>query len=96
MGGMKAILVLDGMPCACAECPLCVHAKFDYYFDEHICTANGQEILDEREVHRMCPLKEMPSEKDVDYSKEFDYQDGYYAEGWNACVEYLEGDEEEE
>lgn len=63
---MKAILVLDGMPCACAECPLCVHAKFDYYFDEHICTANGQEILDEREVHRKCPLKEMPDKMSVE------------------------------
>ena len=84
---MKAILVLDKMPCACAECPLCVHAKFDYYFDEHICTANGQEILDTREVHRMCPLKEMPKYKstmDVD-----EYLMGK-RQGWNDCLEEIE------
>ena len=57
---MKAILILDEMPCACVECPLCVHAKFDYYFDKIICIANGDKILDTSEVHRMCPLREIP------------------------------------
>ena len=55
---MKAILVLD-KPSACEECPLHTHVKFDYYYDESICMATGNEILDTKEVHRMCPLKPM-------------------------------------
>ena len=86
---MKAILVLDEMPCACAECPLHTYAKFDYYFDEHICTANGQEILDTREVHRMCPLKEMPQKKRHGKDgREEDLVCGY-VNGWNDCLEEL-------
>ena len=90
---MKAILILDEMPGACAECPLCVHAKFDYYFDEHICTANGQEILDERYVHHMCPLKEMPEKRilpswqvnNTNYGEE-----PWFSDGWNACIEEID------
>ena len=84
---MKAILVLDEMPCACAECPLHTYAKFDYYFDEHICTANGQEILDTREVHRMCPLKEMPKYKSTVDVGGFDRGKAF---GWNECLEEIE------
>lgn len=35
-------------------------------------------------------IKPMPKEKEVDYSKAFDYADGYFAEGWNACLEEIE------
>lgn len=81
---MKAILVLDEMPCACVECPLCVHAKFDYYFDKTICMANGDKIQDTREVQRMCPIKPLPNKLQANW-----YGEGY-KEGFNACLEEIE------
>lgn len=49
-------------------------------------------LLVEAQVEHV-PLKQMPSKKEVDFSKVMDYADGYYAEGWNACLEEItEGD----
>lgn len=82
----RAILLLDEMPCACAECPLHTHVSFDYYYNESICMATGNEILNTKEVHRMCPLKEMPKKMAVEdrwHSEEF-------ARGWTACIEEIE------
>ena len=88
---MKAILVLDEMPCACVECPFCVHAKFDYYFDKTICIANGDKILDTSKAQRMCPLKEMPEKIKGKYTLTgIETIDSGYVNGWNACIEELE------
>ena len=80
---MKAILVLKEMPKECDECPLYDGAWGVY------CMATNNPVKAE-EKPSWCPIKPMPSKKDVDYSKEFDYQDGYYAEGWNDCLEEIE------
>ena len=77
---MKAILVID-MPATCWDCPC---------ESEYFCGAACKELfyVEDRKPD-WCPLKEMPLEMDVDYSKVCDYQDGYYAEGWNDCLEEI-------
>jgi len=83
---MKAVLVLDEMPCACAECPLHTHVSFDYYFDEHICMANGNKILYTKEVHRLCPLKKIPTLTD----EEREYIDESWVKGFDWVIEEIE------
>jgi hypothetical protein len=85
---MKAILVLDEMPCACAECPLHTHVEFDYYYDESICLATGNEILDTTIVNRMCPLKEMPNKMIPEMVIGNRYAEGI-VKGWNDCLEEI-------
>lgn len=90
---MKAVLVLDEMPVTCSVCPLLASVKFDYYYDESICTATGNAVLHTTEgVHRMCPLKEMPEERILPSSKVNNTNYGeepWFSDGWNACLEEL-------
>ena len=89
---MKAILVVD-MPNNCYDCQYCRFDARKYNFRG--CVLTDTEVQDGtidicKEVHRCCPLKPMLEQKEVDYSKELDYADGYFAEGWNACLEEIE------
>ncbi len=79
---MKAILVID-MPECCGKCP-CYHEGYGH------CSINFRFVDDEMQIPSWCPLKPMLERKEVDYSKELDYADGYFAEGWNACLEEIE------
>ena len=37
-------------------------------------------------------IKLIPQKKEVDYSKCLNYQDGFYAEGWNDCLDEIIGE----
>ena len=79
---VKAILVID-VPVLddgrhlCNECPIWNKERMFCEYDFNM-KAKG------------CPLKPMPEQKEVDYSKELDYADGYFAEGWNERLHRLE------
>lgn len=86
----KAILVIDNYPSECIECPFSKVYANNHLAETHcILTAttfwNG---VNERA--KDCPLKRMPERQEVDYSKVLDYSDGYFAEGWNACLDEIE------
>ena len=44
--------------------------------------------------HEECPWKPLPQKKEVDYSKVMGYADGFYSEGWNACLDEITGETE--
>ena len=87
----KAILLVE-MPSNCREC--------SFYDTEIIpsCWANmnfkGRTVIYDRTIRQhFCPLKPMPQKKQVVYSKTLDYQDGYFADGYNACIDEILGEE---
>ena len=90
----KAILILDEMPECCYDCGFC---KFNGgyrngYFGRD-CLLTGEEVQRDFDVtksrHQSCPLKPMPERK------EFDNQIPYEKGGWNDCIDYLTGDNDE-
>ncbi len=90
---MKAVLVME-MPESCEECPLCRHDTFEQLG----CSAQNHVInfiirMVGQKKPRWCPLrpmlKEIPSR---DGMVEDEYKDGY-RDGWNECVESIEGDD---
>ena len=74
---MKAILVID-MPTSCRECPC---------GDWNICSAmvktHTNKMSEQRED--WCPLKPMPSKKNLDFHPNI-----VYANGWNDCLKEIE------
>ena len=81
---MKAILVIDKP--TCEECPC-------YHEDRSVCQAGGL-------YGKPCPLRPMPMKK-ASLEKWFaeggtylyTYNPNDYDKGWNDCVEFLEGEE---
>lgn len=83
---MKAILTID-MPLSCHDCPL---------VSEYVCLADervGNVFEYESYCYPLCPLKEMP--KEMEYEDDWNDIDVSFRQGWNACVDYLEGDGDE-
>lgn len=80
---MKAILVID-MPNICYKCPC-------YDHEGGICQASDSW---ETDVLHGCPLKPLPSKKEIDNP------DGYYDlsqllyEGWNYCIDTITGEKD--
>lgn len=87
----KAILVMD-MPKSCNECML---QEYDTIF---CCCINDNEkekyvsFDSKNERHKLCPLKEVPEEIDLDDIDEYDDDQYNFAKGYNACIgEILNG-----
>lgn len=99
---MKAILTID-MPGTCYDCPLAMW-QFETLatsnkHEKHIfaCVLTHKAITSTKRS-RFCPLLPMPEKKTaekVSYLGGNPYRWEHlteYEEGWNACIEYLEGD----
>lgn len=89
----KAILVIDEMPKRCLDCPLI----WDEMNNDIVRCSNGRR-LDENEDYiykqkpSWCPLRPCPEKNTWDVT-----ENGYvteFAEGWNACLEEIEGETE--
>lgn len=83
---MKGVLVID-MPPTCWDCPVC---------SEGYCMADVSIENKDFETSRdaRCPLKEVPKRKGL-FTEMHEYDtDIHYEIGWNACVDYLEGDDD--
>ena len=104
MSAFKSILVID-TPTTCTSCPFYQEkTTFDEttkkYHTEFICWAMTdrwtQEEFDKsksefdygEDVHPDCPLKKTYEFKDKNYYNEHSEE---YVEGWNACLEEIEG-----
>ena len=77
---MKAILVID-MPSMCKECPLC--------YDDCICDIIG-DVTDDDSVDMRCPLRPLPEKMAVEYR----WFTEDYADGFNACLKDILGEQE--
>ena len=86
----KAILVID-MPEFCSLCMFCKRSKSDFYgFEEKRCYFTQHIIhYDTKPENRKCPLKSMP-EKSLTGKSDY-YQWGDWEDGWNACIDSLNG-----
>ena len=90
----KSILVLD-TPNSCRDCSL----RIDSYGQYEICAAHREEynypIVNEHYESRTkpdwCPLKPLPSYKDLKPDNSLESQLAYqYNQGYNSCLEYIE------
>lgn len=86
----KAVLVMN-MPESCKKCDSCIIGSVVF------CGINGKKIeqkaMNENEKSEKCPLRDIPERK-----KENKYHNSTekgYVSGWNACIDVLEGNEEE-
>ena len=99
---MKAILVME-MPKSCDKCPL-----FSGHYSDMACRGNGGTIdypYPDDKVQDWCPLVPMPErkeercglcEKDVSRnSKRGGEKTDMFAAGFNACLDAIEGREED-
>ena len=91
----KAVLVLDEMPGVCADCP------FDH---DGKCYITGEDLYwndgdndDNSNIGNDCPLKPLPDHK-TDHTPCIWYDCGSdmvtcaeYRNGWNDCLEAVEG-----
>ncbi len=78
----KSILVID-TPKNCAECQLNSHT--DYDFDVCWVTQGKGE----------CPLRSLPQKKEIKNSIQYrGLAEEYRKEGWNACLDAIEGETE--
>lgn len=92
---MKAILVID-MPETCSKCEL--HGKDMEGIYCEVCSEKDY-IKEYKGIPSWCPLKPMPMKK-ASLEKWFaeggtylyTYNPNDYDKGWNDCVEFLEGD----
>lgn len=92
---MKAILVVD-MPKDCGNCP-CAGEEFG------ICQADDKNRACEwYKIPSWCPLKPMPIKREtIVHWKSIGGGDiptheiSDYDKGWNDCIEFLEGEENE-
>ena len=94
----KSVLVIETPPC-CEDCPCMNWASYE---DEILCGVLGEELFvnDKEEVikSKRCPLKPMPKPKTIGDIEEIiwcDDAETAYGCGWNACIDELEGKEDE-
>lgn len=89
---MKAVLVID-MPNNCSECPY--YHKADTYWGDR-CSLKFKDVDDYLKLGSgrpsWCPLRPMPQKVELDINE---YYKGM-ADGWNACIEEIVGDNEDE
>lgn len=89
---MKAILVIDKAE-SCTGCMLGIYNK------KWICLAANKDIdvCDRYNIPTWCPLKPMPSKRKsmVEWidAKVKTHEITEYDKGWNDCVEFLEGED---
>jgi len=93
---MKAILVLDEMPTRCDDC------RFSNY-GLKVCQAEAKKIKDGGQRQDYCPLKEVPRKRGKMFLTERSQNDtdlmvksafaNCYTDGWNDCLEEVEGHE---
>ena len=85
----KSVIVID-TPKTCAEC------RASYCADVWYCYAGEyRKILTSKEIYAKpdwCPLKPLPEKRQVDNEGTNYGQEPYFSDGWNACIEYLEGE----
>ena len=84
---MKAILVIDLMPKTCKECK---------YYDDFFCHIEKccpEDDLGEDGKAIWCPLKPMPNKREVNMTKQNEYEVAVN-EGWNACLDEILGETE--
>ena len=82
-GQSKSILVID-TPNNCAECKL----MYLQGIGESICNAVDWERRPE-----WCPLKQMPFKLDAHGYLDVGNEDGLYEKGWNACIDEIVGEQ---
>lgn len=88
---MKAILVMD-MPSSCMGCNF-LHCEIEE--NKEYCEAREirkQVNLAKEEKPDWCPLKPMPSKKDVKNAKTM--TDLGWIDGYNTCIDEILGDKE--
>lgn len=98
---MKAILVID-MPNNCYDCQYCRFDARKYNFRG--CVLTDTDVQDgtidiRKEVHSCCPLKPMPMKretmvhwKSIGGGDIPTHEISDYDKGWNDCIDFLEGD----
>ena len=79
---MKAILLID-KPESCTGCMLGIYNR------KWFCLATNKDIdiTDRYNIPKWCPLKPMPQNKVMTFSKNENVD---YILGWNACLEEIE------
>lgn len=88
---MKAILMME-MPESCIECPMEMNVvdTRGKLWKGNICRGCGMRNADRSKKPDWCPLVSMPERKEIrSYSISI-------ADGWNACIDAIEGGEESE
>ena len=82
---MKTILVINGMPENCDECPL-----QRWGIDGWNCTPMNKVIEDDKPS--WCPLKPLPKRNEYRADTKHEDMDEYstgYADGWNDCLKEI-------
>ena len=81
----KGIIVVD-VPETCGDCACC---QYDGQYDRY-CGVNGEDLMNidwNGEKPDWCPIKPMPERA---YHENY-CDGGRYDEGWNDCLEEIEG-----
>ena len=92
---MKSILIID-TPNDCLLCPLCDYAVDWKGETTFYCRANEKNIDDTCEVAQWCPLKELPSNKEIkgDWENVVDVWIDGANYGYNKCLNDISGEKE--
>ena len=82
----KSVLVID-TPEQCCECVMGMH----------MCIGIASENYnpDIGALNEKCPLKHLPQKRNVENADTNYGEEPWFSDGWNACVDYLEGDGDE-
>lgn len=94
----KAILVLDEMPKSCDMCPFStVYESPDGLVEcnNPLSEEYGCDVSDYEGVRPDgCPLRELPEKTDIQKAKTMTTMN--WLEGWNACIDEITGETEEQ
>lgn len=95
---MKAILILNKMSKSCADCPVCAWSEVTGLYNclngtkEEKCV--DEYLLDDRlNKPSWCPLKPLPQKRELPKLYEDNYELKAEIKGFNACLEELLGEE---
>ena len=83
----KVMLVMDE-PMDCTDCPL---TDLSSMTGDKLCLAANMKWIETQNVGKKpewCPLRDIPMKKNTDFSSNV-----VYANGWNACVDEIRGEE---
>lgn len=87
----KAVLIMD-MPECCGRCPLMDDDPMGGY-----CNAHDDEYIDIPDTMGgkpdWCPLRELPEKKDYEKLSDWNRMKEW-GNGWNACLDVIEGNNE--
>lgn len=85
----KGVLVLEWMPMNCIECPFC----YEKYHEGNWCDLINEYACRDKRLED-CPLRELPEKQIRDYPEYDRYITGY-DDGWDACIDYILGEEDD-